>query len=59
MSRSEHAYNFAALESRWNKHMKENGIEGKEERNKFLNQAWIEENELENQKEEARKTIQD
>ena len=59
MSRSEHAYNFAALESRWAAHMNANGIIDKEERKQFLRQAWIDENELENHKEQARKTIQD
>ena len=57
MSRSEHAYNFAALESRWTAHMNAKGIIDKEERKQFLRQAWIDENELENHKEQARKTI--
>ena len=59
MARSHHAYNFAALESRWAHHMNENGIIDTVDRNKFLRQAWIDENELENEKEKARREIHD
>ena len=59
MPRSQHAYNFAALESRWAHHMNEQGITDVQARNQFLRQAWIDENELEHQKEEARRDVQD
>ena len=54
LGQSEHAYNFAALESRWSKHMTESGIVGKEERKQFVRQAYIDENELHTKKDEAR-----
>ena len=36
MLRSQHAYNFAALESRWAHHMNEQGITDVQARNQFL-----------------------
>ena len=58
LGRAEHAYNFAALESRWNRHMHENGVVDPQERKEFLRQAHLEELEVETKKEEARNSVQ-
>jgi hypothetical protein len=43
---AEHAYNFAELESRWGKYMRENGLIETEERTKFLQKVFKEELEI-------------
>ena len=59
MDRAVHAYKFAQLESRWSGHLRQNGITEKEERMQWLRQKYIEENDLEEQKEEAKLSIEE
>lgn len=59
MERAEHAYNFAALESRWGKYMRENAMTDANERRDFLTRTFVEEQEIAQQKQAAKKTIQD
>eukprot|EP00353_Schmidingerella_taraikaensis_P000802 CAMPEP_0185592048 /NCGR_PEP_ID=MMETSP0434-20130131/66657_1 /TAXON_ID=626734 ORGANISM="Favella taraikaensis, Strain Fe Narragansett Bay" /NCGR_SAMPLE_ID=MMETSP0434 /ASSEMBLY_ACC=CAM_ASM_000379 /LENGTH=143 /DNA_ID=CAMNT_0028217549 /DNA_START=916 /DNA_END=1347 /DNA_ORIENTATION=+ len=57
MERSKHAYDFAKLESRWGRYMRENEIFEAEERLEFLKKVFVEESEIESKQNGARSQI--